>query len=127
MKLEIGDHLAFLLAKDCAETVRARVFEQHRILLGEQEAFAPPSSYADAWLEMRALVRSFQTDWERKGFVSLVKFLFQDDRKERGYPIRGRDHVRAVIRCGNADLVKPGSRFYDEAQEWIELNKKEAA
>jgi len=101
MKLEITDHmLVFDLARIMAKDVAAAVTRQRLRLVGSCTGPEYPDASLSRWKDT---LRSMDY-WDRRSFLSSVRYLFQIHRTESGSEIRGRDYV-AKVRAYEASLA----------------------
>lgn len=94
MKIELGDCFTFRLASIFAATVLAMVCRLHLRASGALAAGSEVIS--EEYREMRAAIRSIPPGWERRQFISHIRFMFAKLRDEAGYHVTTRAYVESV-------------------------------
>jgi hypothetical protein len=102
MKIEISDSMRFELANYCAAKIHAAVTEMHlRVTRGIWPSDVPQSPFfkvlaAGNIRDIRAAVHSIKDEYERRDFVSTIKFLFKKQREESHTEAKWQDYVASV-------------------------------
>jgi hypothetical protein len=92
MNITLTNSQAFALAEKFAGEIHSEVVARNLRLAG----FADTHTCLGWTAEVRKALRSIEDRWDRRAFVSDIRYHFQKIREARGTQIRGRDYVAKV-------------------------------
>ena len=106
MKIELSQSLVHAIAKECAEAVHGMMVQMHlRRSWGIWENGDLSNPYVQRAYQrqqlddIRAAVRSIEDPWDRRSFVTAVKYLLAKICEERGTHRQWQDYIASVKRA----------------------------